>query len=555
MSDIDRWLQWNESQTFERKSCYDQRPGTPTRLPADAVGRQIAETLCAMANADGGVLLVGQENARSGGIDGPGPVTGVDFVPRTLALLMDTPHRLVVPPLADAVAREESAEGHRVLVFQVASSAVPHRLTDGRCLLRVGTQNAPYSEQTVALLKQAQSPFERRPVPEATLADLDEDALSWFAERVRWSGDYGAMLEDYNLLRAGVLTRAALLLFARRPRQWHDHPDVVIVRYAGKERGLGERYQAQPPQRVELPLVRAVEAAYATLRELLRKRVELQDLFFQEQLEYPTFAWQEAVVNAVAHRDYALTGAGIEIWLFDDRMEVRSPGAPPAPMTVEQLRLREGAHYSRNPLIARVFTDCGYMREQGEGIPRMFEAMEAADLYPPELTIQDIRFVVTLRNTLIYDPETARWLRRFADLELSQEQRRLLAMAFSRGGAFTSREVQKQFKLDLYGASNLIKSLIRKRAVRLREKGGRIYEVSEPDEPEVLPSAVTDLLPAFEDRVKLSRRDLQQIWKVNPNQAYQRAKALVESGWLEPVGAGRGAGYLLSRRARNARAS
>jgi ATP-dependent DNA helicase RecG len=555
MSDFQRWLQWNESQTFERKSCYQRSPNGPVRRPPGDVAREIAETLCAMANADGGVVLAGQENVRQNGEDGPGDVTGVDYSADALALLRSASQRLIVPPLEDAEGREESVEGRRILIFQTRSSPVPHHLTNGRCLLRVGTHNVPQSERVIVQLKEAQSPYERRPVSDATVADLDREALDWFAAKIGWQGNHEAMLREYYLLEELGLNRAAMLLFAARPRRWHDHPDVVIVRYAGKERGLGADYEAQPPIRVERPLVRQVAEAHAALSQQIRRRVELRDLFFQEQWEYPQFAWQEAVVNAIAHRDYSLGGAGIEIWLFDDRMEVRSPGLLPEPITLDRLRAREGVHFSRNPLIARVLIDSGYMREQGEGIPRMFQEMESADLQPPELTIQDFRFVVTLRNTPVYDRETLRWLRRFAGVELSRDQKRVLALAASRGGYVTSREVQKQLGMDLYGASNLIKSLIRKNVVRLPEKGGRVYEVVDPGEPDYLPSQLAVLLPSFEQDERLTRRALAELWNVSSSRAYLNARALVEDGWLTMEGAGRGAGYRLTARAKNAKVS
>ena len=129
----------------------------------------------------------------------------------------------------------------------------------------------------------------------------------------------------------------------------------------------------------------------------MRERQPLVDLFFEEQLEYPTFAWQEALVNAIAHRDYRYDGLGIEVWMFDDRLEVRSPGELVEPVTLERLRRRDPIHASRNPRIVRVFTDAGYMREQGEGVPRMFEVMERAALHPPELRLEaDVIFTVTL---------------------------------------------------------------------------------------------------------------------------------------------------------------
>ncbi len=125
------------------------------------------------------------------------------------------------------------------------------------------------------------------------------------------------------------------------------------------------------------------EKAYETIRLHLRERQRLVDFFFEEKLEYPTFAWQETIVNAVAHRDYRYEGLGIEIWMFDDRLEIRSPGELVEPVTLERLLRQERIHASRNPRIVRVLSDFGYMREQGEGIPRIFEAMERDGLYPP----------------------------------------------------------------------------------------------------------------------------------------------------------------------------
>ncbi len=106
--------------------------------------------------------------------------------------------------------------------------------------------------------------------------------------------------------------------------------------------------------------------------------------------------------------------------MFDNRIEVRSPGELVEPVTLERLRRRERIHAARNPRLTRVLTEWGYMREQGEGIPRMFEAMEREGLYPPELKLEaDVIFTVVLRNTPVYGPETARWLKQFEPLALS----------------------------------------------------------------------------------------------------------------------------------------
>lgn len=546
-----RWLAWIESQTFERKSCFDKREAQPRPVKASDIARFVAETLCAFANSDGGVLLVGQEDMDPIAAGAPGRVTGVPYPEDQITLLHDAPRNLVVPALTDVTFTDALMDGERCLLFETGSSAVAHRLTDGRCLLRQADRSIPYDQAVVARLKESQSPYERRPVPDATVHDLDEGALKWFAERVHWDGDIPAMLQAYRLLEAGGLNRAALLLFARDPLRWQDHSDVTVVRYTGTDRGLGRDYDASRPVRLEAPLVRLIEAVNTTVADRLRRRVAFQDMLFTEQWEYPTSAWQEAIVNAIAHRDYSLTGAGIEIWLFDDRLEVRSPGAPPAPVTVEELRTGGGVHYSRNPLIARALTDCGYMREQGEGIPRMFEAMISADLQPPAFEPEGYRLVVTLRNTPVWSRETLEWLATYKEKELSRDQMRVLAFARDHGLQFTSRQIQDFLSLDLYTASTLIKSLMRKGLVILQTRGGRTYKVLALVDRHAVPDELQLLFPEFQKKEKLARSDLQRIWSVPTMAAYWRAQALVTEGWLEMIGQGRGAGYRLSERVKN----
>jgi ATP-dependent DNA helicase RecG len=94
--------------------------------------------------------------------------------------------------------------------------------------------------------------------------------------------------------------------------------------------------------------------------------------------EYPEFAWKEAVLNAIAHRDYATNGSCVEVWLYDDRMEVKSPGGLLQELSLDDIVGRRRVHASRNPRITRVLVDLGFMRDQGEGIPRMFDEMEGA---------------------------------------------------------------------------------------------------------------------------------------------------------------------------------
>ncbi len=395
----------------------------------------------------------------------------------------------------------------------------------------------------------AQGLFERTFPAGARMDDLDEALLATFAATASPGSTPRDALARFRLCEGrnghAVPTLAALLLFGKDPGRWHERCGIDFVRWEGKERKSGAELNITKRFRVEAPLAVLLNKAFESIKPFIRERQYLHDLFFVEKLEYPTFAWQEALVNAVAHRDYSIRGLGIEVWMFDDRMEIRSPGLPPSPVSLEAMTRRAHMHCSRTPLIVRVLTEAGYMRELGEGIPRMFEEMERAGCYPPRFeAIGGAVIQVTLRNEPIYDRATLDWLKQFADVELSGDQKRMLAYAHAHDDRFTSREYQKVIETDIYGASNAIKDMIRKGAVRSVEKGSRVYEVKErltthPDAPEELNS----LLHLLQVNGSVSNADVRRIGKMARNTAARILADLVASEWLVFSGK-RGAGAL-----------
>ena len=450
-----------------------------------------------------------------------------------------------------------------LLRFETDWSPEVHRITDGRYLLRIGDSNTPFPAEKITALKtgKIQGAFERTFPPSASLDDLNIDLIRDIADRVKLDLSPEELLAHYRLIESRngrfIPNLAGLLLFGKDPLRWHPRCGIHFARYEGTEHRYGREFNVIKQERVEAPLAVLVEQAYETIRPHIRERHVLHDLFFHERFEYPTFAWQEAIVNAAAHRDYSIQGLAIEILMFDDRLEIRSPGLPPQPVTVESLRARQRIHLSRNPLIVRVLTDLGYMREQGEGIPRMFAEMERNGLYPPDLGIVgDMVFEVTLRNEPIYDDDTQRWLTQFDPFGLSGDQKRLLAYARAHDGRFTSHRYQELVATDIYGASHDIKDLIRQGLVRLLRKGGRVYELVRIPAGELqIPEEFGPVYEYLKRHTTITNRDLRGLLDINRRQAYYLANKWVQLGLLEPEGRGRAAHYQIGPRlnARNAR--
>jgi ATP-dependent DNA helicase RecG len=475
--EIGRLLRQERGQFLEFISAYEYRRGSSQKKREEDLAREIVRIISGMANADGGAVLVGVEPDKS--------ITGIPHSPSELQGLIQAPQILATPPLKPAC--EKMRLGNLLVVkFELPSGLEVHRLSGGRSFYRIASETPSLPSEQIQSLKEAKRTlmYERQQPFNAGWNDLDPSAIETFRNKVNDQGDAPQILsQPYHLLDTSrekpTPNMAALLLFGRDPSLWHPRCGIDFVKYEGTERQHGSALNMVKRIRFEAPLVRLIDETVGRIKEHIRERTILHDLFFRERLEYPTFAWQEALVNAVAHRDYSITGAGIEIWMFDDRVEVRSPGLPPPPVTLEQLRQHKSIHFSRNPLIVRVLADLGYLREMGEGVPRMFQEMEHYGLRPPEFSVEGFFLVVTLRNTPVYDDDTLRWLNQFRPSDINFRQRRLLAYAHCHGKTFSTAEYQQIAEVDRDTAYREIRSMVKNGIVAPLKPKSRSYRIIE----------------------------------------------------------------------------
>jgi ATP-dependent DNA helicase RecG len=470
-------LKRQRGQFLEFLSAYDYRRGPAQKKRGEDLAREVVRILSGMANADGGTLLVGVEPDKG--------ITGVPHDAGEIQALVQSPQTLLAPPLHPLV--DKVHLGNLLLLkFEIASALEVYRVAGGRSFYRIATETPALPAEQIQNLKDAKKSvaYERHQPLNASWDALDSMAVEALTHKINDSRGAPLVLSQcYHLLdeSGGHLTptMAALLLFGKDPSYWHPRCGIDFVKYEGTERQHGAAFNVVKRVRFEAPLVGLIDEAVGRIKEHIRERTILHDLFFRERLEYPTFAWQEALINAVAHRDYSITGACIEVWMFDDRVEVRSPGLPPPPVTLEQLQLHKSIHFSRNPLMVRVLADLGYLREMGEGIPRMFQEMEHYGLRPPEFSTEGFLFVVTLRNTPIYDDDTLRWLNQFHSGEINFRQRRLLAFAYCHGKTFSTSEYERVAEVDRDTAYREIRAMIKSGIVAPLKPKSRSYRIIE----------------------------------------------------------------------------
>ncbi len=541
-------LQRGNGQFLQMVSCFRKgRKGKVYPRSRKDLLRAVAESLGGMANAGGGTVLLG--------IDAGEETLGVSFSEQERGLFQDLLRGAFEPSLDFQMASEELL-GKTLLRFQIPASPVVIFLKTGKTFLRIASQNVPLSREKAAALRQerAEARHEREILPHSSTDDLDPELIDEFLSRAGLSGNAEEILHrPYGLIEyldgKPVLTRAAAYLLGRDPLRWHPRPGIEFVRFEGTEARRGEEYNVVERIRLELPLLKLIREGGKLLGERMKERILQRDLFFREKFEYPTFIWKEALVNALAHRDYSLEGSAVSVWMFDDRLEIRNPGRLPQPVRPEQIQHRQRVHYSRNPLISRVLTDAGWMRSLGEGILRIFQEMERHGLSPPEWREEGDFFCLVLRNTPVLDDSTREWLKQFSLYPLSPRQKKILTYARVHGGIFSSSDYQK-FGVDRDGAYVEIKALVRQGLVEPLKKHGKVYRVREIREVGSSLPGLTWVMEFLKEKRHFTFQELKLPPALSPKKARALIRDLVQEGYLNPSGRGKATRYQLTDKLR-----
>jgi len=409
---------------------------------ANAGPVKLAETLAAIANAHGGLLLVG--------VTASGRATGLPNLEEAQAAIQAA-GLLTSPPLILPLPHMVEHDEKKLLLVEVPPG-LPHVYSmDGRYLTRTAGQNRllSASELSALLLARGESGFESRPAPDATLDDLDLIPMQSYLVRL---GHPAAGLEAHSvreapdwqktLLGRGCLTQAGdgmlptyagILLFGREPQRFLRNAQITLVRYAGPQ--MGDEFLRHDASGI---LPEQIRQAEAFVNANMRRGMRIKGFTREETTEYPISVVREAIVNAVAHRDYAIRGDGIRVLMFSDHMEVYSPGRLPGHVTLDNLATER---FSRNEAVVQALSDLGFVERLGYGIDRMVASMAEAGLPAPVFEEMVAGFRVTLRgrgDELVSAESAARWGNR----RLNPRQERAVAY-LAEHGTITNREFRE----------------------------------------------------------------------------------------------------------------
>ena len=353
--------------------------------------KDVADGLAAFANSSGGVFVLGVEDKQRA-------IVGIalDRLDDAERLVREVCRDAIDPPLAPTIERLylPNASSHKVAVvkIEVPRSLFVHQ-SPGGYLHRVGGEKRRMSPDYLARMFQQRSQarlirFDEQVVAEATLDDLVSPL--WERFRSPYTGDEReevlAKLHMANRYEDGALkpTVAGVLMAAADPRMWLPNAFIQAVAYRGVvvRAGTSDPYQLDAAD-----LCGPLDEQVAGACKFVAKNMKVAAFKTLGRRDVPQFdmaAVFEAVVNAVAHRDYSIHGSKIRLRLFENRLEIYSPGALPNTISVDELPLLQA---TRNEVLTSLLGRCPVptnvpglethrqtlMDKRGDGVPIILE--------------------------------------------------------------------------------------------------------------------------------------------------------------------------------------
>ena len=407
--EVQRQLRLGEDSRWEFKQV-EFRGNRPVEPRQD----DLADELAAFANARGGVLVCGATD--DGHVQGMSRAQ-MDALVRVLtAACADS----ITPPIYAEITRHLLGDGKPLIVVEVPPGDAQHD-SPGGSYRRVGeSKQRMTSDQRMRLAQQrGQSRFlwfDRQPVPETGFATLSERlwkplvSAAGATEPQRALTNLRLLAHDTDdALRATV---AGILLCTETPEQWFPNAAIMATRYLGSDRASGQFDSQEIVGPLQRQIADAARFAVSNMRVAARKAPGRIDM-----PQYSVQAVFEALVNAVAHRDYSMSGQRIRLSMFADRLEIDSPGALPNGMTIANM---ESSQATRNEVIASVFGRLPVgdipgsenrqflMERRGDGVTIILRKTRETAGRPPAYTVLDDSHVQLVIPAAPLDGEATR---------------------------------------------------------------------------------------------------------------------------------------------------
>lgn len=378
-----------ENQYLERKSA-KKNP------------REILKHLIAFANADGGKLVVGiEDTGEITGFNNPNSHSIEDYKNIALIELRDTP---INAQYLEVDVKNNNNVVDSILIIEI-SPAIDRIIKSpkGEVFLRRADESINLNSSQIIQLEydRGQRFFEDEIIINSSIEDIDEETMNIYKKFMEMEHrSTEEILNARNMIQDGQLTNSAILLFGKNPTKYLPQARVKFIRYDGNAAKVGTEINIIKEKTFDSCIPKLIPEIKEFVNSQLREFQYLDENgVFQKMPEYPEFAWFEGIVNSLTHRNYSIRGDYIKVIMFDDRLEILSPGLLPNIVNLNNLLHQR---YSRNPRIARVLSEFGWVKEMNEGVKRIYSEMERFFLNSPSYSEPDNNVLLVLENNILH---------------------------------------------------------------------------------------------------------------------------------------------------------
>jgi len=368
---------------------------------------ELAEVFIGFANSDGGKVLLG--------ISDSGEIIGITRE-KLEEWIINVCRNNCDPWIIPFIETLEVEPSKKVMVVTIPKGlSSVYKTNRGRWLIRVGSTTRDASSEELSRLFQQRGVvhFDIAPVPNTGFDQLDIRRVKYYWEVIRKIriDEIEMKLTDL-LVNSQIMTQtdegrfitiAGTLIFVRNPERFLPQAGITAVRFKGNEM----TYETSDREDIEGSLVNlyddygniieygVIEKAIGFVERNTSTFSYMNGIIRKDVSQYRKESIREAIVNAVSHRHYSIIGSKIRLFIFNDRLEVRSPGRIPNTVTIE--KMKTSCHYARNPVIVKFLQHFGYVEDIGLGIPdKIIKLMREHSGKEPELRESGEEFIITL---------------------------------------------------------------------------------------------------------------------------------------------------------------
>lgn len=421
--------------------------------------KDVAEEVCAFANASGGVVLIGIDDKTNA-------IVGVTIDNSKRSSLQNVLRE--ISPTLNCEFYFIEVEGKNIAVIEVPSGPNKPYVLSGSVYLRQGanSQKLTSAEEIRGFYQESEKIyFDEAACTEVVIdTDIPESNVDDFKARANLSPSISGtqILQNLKLITAdGYLKNGAALFFSHEPQRFFEKAVIRCVQFDGTDKRF-----IIDDKMMTGTLLQQYLKSMDWLKSKLNVRYDIEGAGAgprKEFWEIPETVFKEAIINSLAHRDYSDKGSRITIELFDDRVEIANPGGLVSAIPRSEFGKRS---HTRNPLIFGLFEKVRMVEHIGSGIARMRDLMHDNGLTPPEFNM-DGMFTVTLRRPFDFDKWVDKWVNHLS------ENRIIIIKAMHQNPAVKKTELGKLTGLSATAVDKNIDALKDARLVeREGTKGG-----------------------------------------------------------------------------------